>query len=34
MQVGSSYWGNPDSTNTKTQFNYLVDYVRAYAPGS
>ena len=34
MQVGSSYWGNPDSTNTKSQFNFLVDYVRAYSPGS
>ena len=34
MQVGSSHWGYPDSRNTKTQFNYLVDYVRAYSPGS
>ena len=34
MQVGSSYWGYPDSTNTKSQFNFLVDYVRAYAPSS
>ena len=34
MQVGSSYWGFPDSTNTKTQFNFLVDYVRAYSPSS
>ncbi len=34
MQVGSSYWGYPDSTHTRTQFNYLVDYVRAYAPDS
>jgi hypothetical protein len=34
MQVGSSsYWGYPDSKNTKTQFNFLVDYVRAYSPG-
>ena len=34
MQVGSSYWGYPDSSNTKSRFNFLVDYVRAYAPGS
>jgi len=33
MQVGSGHWGYPDSKYTKTQFNYLVDYVRAYAPG-
>lgn len=32
MQVGSSYWGMPDTTNTKPAFDYLVDYVRAYAP--
>jgi len=34
MQVGSSDWGYPDSKNTKTRFDFLVDYVRAYAPGS
>jgi hypothetical protein len=32
MQVGSSDWGYPDATNTKPAFNYLIDYVRAYAP--
>ncbi len=32
MQVGSSYWGHPDTANTKPAFNFLVDYVRAYAP--
>jgi hypothetical protein len=34
MQVGSSTWGYPDSRNTRTRFNFLVDYVRAYSPGS
>ena len=32
MQVGSTFWGNPDDVNTKPEFNFLVDYVRAYAP--
>ena len=30
MQVGSSYWGMPDTTNTKNQFDYSIDYVRVY----
>jgi len=34
MQVGNSTWGYPDSRNTKTRFNFLVDYVRAYSAGS
>lgn len=34
MQVGSSYWGMPDETHTKDAFDYVVDYVRVYRPGS
>ncbi|KQY59307.1 hypothetical protein ASD11_06955 [Aeromicrobium sp. Root495] len=34
MQVGSSYWGMPDRQNTKDAFDYVVDYVRVYRPGS
>ncbi len=30
MQVGSSYWGMPDTAHTKDAFDYVVDSVKVY----
>jgi beta-glucanase (GH16 family) len=30
MQIGSKYWGWPDPEFTRSEFHYLVDYVRVY----
>lgn len=30
MQVGSSYWGMPDTAHTKNAFDYVVDSVKVY----
>lgn len=30
MQIGSNYWGQADDQNTRSEFHYLVDYVRVY----
>jgi beta-glucanase (GH16 family) len=30
MQIGSKYWGWPDSNVTRDEFSFKVDYVRAY----
>ena len=30
MQVGSSYWGMPESSHTKDAFDYVIDSVKAY----
>jgi beta-glucanase (GH16 family) len=30
MQVGSKYWGWADDAHTRSDFHYLVDYVRVY----